>query len=257
MSGHEQGEPAPECPSWIVVDLGEFVMGLGPRAEENPPHPVRVPAFELARSPVTRAEYQRFLNATGHAEPPFWREAAFGDPRMPAIGPSWHDAMAYCAWFSELHSERLSGRLDGRLDGPVRLPSEAEWECAAKAGRDVIYPWGDDPPESLPDYASRWLEGPEPVDAYPSLHPLGFLGLGENVHEWCSDWYDAAYYSRSPAIDPRGPERGHRRSARGGSWRHAIKVSRCAARSSIPPEMRYSDFGFRLARDAETRGGSR
>ncbi|HVS15723.1 MAG TPA: SUMF1/EgtB/PvdO family nonheme iron enzyme [Thermoanaerobaculia bacterium] len=249
MSGHEQGEPAPERPSWIVVDLGEFVMGGGPRVEENPPHPVRVPAFELARTPVTRADYQRFLDATGHAEPPFWREEAFGHPRMPAVGPSWEDATTYCAWFSELLSERLGGL--------VRLPSEAEWECAAKAERNVIYPWGDEPPESLPDYASRWLEGPEPVDAYPSRHPLGFLGLAENVHEWCSDWYDPAYYSRSPAIDPRGPERGHRRSARGGSWRHAIKVSRCAARSSIPPEMRYSDFGFRLARDADNGGRSR
>jgi formylglycine-generating enzyme required for sulfatase activity len=129
----------------------------------------------------------------------------------------------------------------------VRLPSEAEWECAAKAGREALYPWGDDPPESLPDYERRWRAGPEPVDAYPSRHPLGFLGLGENVHEWCADWYDAGYYAVSPAEDPRGPAHGTRRASRGGAWRHAIKVSRCAARSSIPPTMRYSDYGFRLA----------
>jgi formylglycine-generating enzyme required for sulfatase activity len=232
-------------PRFIAVDGGELLMGGGPRAEENPAHRVRVPAFELAQVPVTRAEYQlfldSFLDAAGCAEPPFWREPAFADPRMPAVGPSWDDATAYCAWLSQ------------RLGRRVRLPSEAEWECAAKAGREVLYPWGDDPPESLPDYAHRWLDGPEPVGAYPSLHPLGFLGLGENVHEWCSDWFDAGYYARSPTFDPRGPERGRRRSARGGSWRHAVKVSRCAARSSIPPDRRYSDFGFRLARDVAPR----
>ena len=240
-----QLQRALEGGDWIAVELGEFVMGGGPRADENPPHPVRVPPFGLARTPVTRAEYQRFLDATGHPEPPFWRQPPFADPRMPAVGPSWEDAVAYCAWLS------------ARLPQPVRLPSEAEWECAAKAGREVLYPWGDDPPESLPDYQRRWLDGPEPVDAYPSLHPLGFSGLGENVHEWCSDWFDAAYYARSPVLDPRGPERGNRRAARGGSWRHAIKVSRCAARSSIPPDRRYSDFGFRLARGADARTRSR
>jgi formylglycine-generating enzyme required for sulfatase activity len=131
----------------------------------------------------------------------------------------------------------------------VRLPTEAEWEHAAKAGREVVWPWGDDPPEALPDYGRRWLDGPEPVDAYPSLHPLGFLGLGENVHEWCLDWYDARYYEVSPEDGPRGPGQGTRRASRGGSWRHEVKVSRCAARSAIAPGLRYSDYGFRLAAD--------
>ncbi|HVS16923.1 MAG TPA: SUMF1/EgtB/PvdO family nonheme iron enzyme [Thermoanaerobaculia bacterium] len=228
---------SPLLPLWIGVDLGPFTMGGGPRREENPPHPVRVRPFRLAVTPVTRDEYARFLAATVHAPPPFWTEGRYHHPRMPAIGPSWDDATAYCAWLGEQTGE------------PVRLPTEAEWECAAKAGREVIWPWGDEPPESLPAYDRRWRDGPEPVDAYPSLHPLGFLGLGENVHEWCADWFDADYYRVSPEHDPPGPTRGHRRSARGGSWRHAVKVSRCAARSSIPPQMRYSDFGFRLARD--------
>ena len=118
---------------------------------------------------------------------------------MPAVGPSWEDAAAFCAWTGE------------REGFAVRLPTEAEWECAARAGRDVLYPWGDEPPESLPDYAARWLGGPEPVDAYPSLHPLGFLGLGENVHEWCADWYDPRYYEVSPARRP--PRAGRRHPA--------------------------------------------
>ncbi len=231
----------PETPDWIDVPAGSFWMGGGEKANENPRHRVAVSAFRLARTPVTRGEYRLFLDATGHAPPPFWDEPAFADPRMPAVGPSWDDAVGYCEW------------LGGRTGETIRLPTEAEWERAAKAGREVLYPWGDAPPESLPDYERRWRSGPEPVDAYPSLHPWGFLGLGENVHEWCVDWYDAAYYAASPAEDPRGPPAGRRRASRGGAWRHAVKVSRCAARSSIPPQMRYSDYGFRLAAPPSSR----
>jgi formylglycine-generating enzyme required for sulfatase activity len=235
---------------WIDVSGGAFWMGAGPRDaltgaprgtprdNEVPRHQVRLPPFRLARAPVTRGEYQAFLDATHRPAPPFWGEPAFAHPRMPAVGPSWEDAAAFCAWTS------------GTSGVAVRLPSEAEWEGAARAGRDVVYPWGDEPPEALPGYARRWRDGPEPVDAYPSLHPLGFLGLGENVHEWCADWYDPKYYAASPVDDPRGPAAGIRRSSRGGSWRHEVKVSRCAARSAIPPGNRYSDYGFRLAANA-------
>jgi formylglycine-generating enzyme required for sulfatase activity len=227
---------------WIPVEGGGFLMGGGPRDNENPRHLVRLRPFRLARTAVTRADYQRFLDDSGHPAPSFWNEPAFTDPSMPAVGPSWDDATAFCAWAS------------ARLGTPVRLPTEAEWEHAARAGRDVLYPWGDQPPESLPDYPRRWLHGPEPVDAYPSLHPLGFVGLGENVHEWCSDWFDPGYYTVSPADNPPGPATGTRRSSRGGSWRHQIKASRCAARSAIPPAMRYTDYGFRLAADAGPSG---
>lgn len=226
----------PQTPHWIDVPAGWFVMGGGPRDNENPPHRVWVDGFRLARTQVTRQDYQAFLDHTGHTAPPFWDEPRFDHPRKPAVGPSWDDATAYCDWVSGLWGE------------PVRLPTEAEWEAAAKAGRDVLYPWGDDPPESLPEYAERWHDGPEPVDAYPSLHPLGILGLGENVHEWCSDWYDADYYARSPERNPQGADGGKRRASRGGAWRHKIKVSRCAARSAIPPDRQYSDYGFRLAK---------
>ncbi len=222
-------------PDWIAVSGGSFLMGGGPRDEENPVHPVRLSPFRLARTPVLRIDYQAFLDETDHSAPPYWGEPVFGHPRMPAVGPSWDDAVAFCAWATR------------RIGEPVRLPTEAERECAARAGRDVIYPWGNDPPESLPDYATRWGNGPEVCDAYPSRHPLGFFGLGENVHEWCSDRFDAAYYSISPVDDPPGPSTGTRRSSRGGSWRHQVKASRCAARSSIPAHLRYADYGFRIA----------
>lgn len=226
--------PAPDG-YWIDVRGGEFWMGGGPRDAENPRHRVIVSPFRLARSQVTRTEYQRFLDASGQPEPAFWNRPIFDEPTMPAVGPSWEDTAAFCRWLEKEWSE------------PVRLPTEAEWEYAAKAEREVTYPWGDEPPELLIDYPNRWVEGPEPVDRYPSVHPWGFLGLGENVHEWCSDWFDADYYSVSALEDPTGPSEGRRRSSRGGAWRHRIKASSCTHRSSIPPHLHYDDYGFRIA----------
>ena len=93
----------------------------------------------------------------------------------------------------------------------------------------------------------RWKHGPEPVGLYKP-NAYGLYNVGDNVHEWCSDWYDDGYYARSPERNPQGPQSGTRKASRGGSWRHHIKVTRTAARSSIPPEFQYADYGFRIAR---------
>ncbi len=227
-------------PDWIAIPAGSFMMGGGPRSNENPAHEVEVSAFRLARTPVRRAQFQVFLDQTARPEPVEWRNPAFGHPDMPAVGTTWYDAQAYCSWLSE------------HLGMAVRLLTEAEWEWAARGGRDVTYPWGDLPPEDLVDYSSRWLKGPEPVDAYPSIHPWGLLGMCENVHEWCSDWYGADYYAESPRLNPQGPDSGRRRASRGGAWRHDVKVCRVTHRSSIPPDKSYSDYGFRVATAAES-----
>jgi formylglycine-generating enzyme required for sulfatase activity len=107
------------------------------------------------------------------------------------------------------------------------------------------FPWGNDAPESSPDYFSRWRNGPDPVARY-APNAFGIYDICENVHEWSSDWYDPEYYAVSPEKNPRGPVGGKRKASRGGSWRHHVKVSRCSARSSIPPEFQYADYGFRI-----------
>ena len=219
-------------------------MGGGPRDEEQPRHRVTVGPYRLARAPVTRSAYQSFLESTGHEAPPFWDEPRYAKPGLPAVGPSWDDAIVYCAWLGAATGEHLG------------LPTEAEWEYAALAGREATYPWGNGGPDDVEDYDQRWREGPEAIDLYPCRHPWGFVGLGENVHEWCADWYDARYYAVSPERDPQGPKQGRRRASRGGSWRHAVKVTRCAARSSIPPHMRYADYGFRLRAPAPRVGAT-
>jgi sulfatase modifying factor 1 len=229
--------PTPIEPTLVPIPEGWFSMGCQTgRDDEKPIHRVWVDAFELATCQVTNAEYARFLAATGHPAPLHSDDPNSSQPEQPVVATSWFDAAGYCAWLSKLTGRRY------------RLPTEAEWERAARGGVEgTLYPWGDAPPESLPDYATRWKMGPERVAQY-APNAWGLYNLGDNVHEWCADWYDAGYYARSPERNPQGPERGSRRASRGGAWRHHIKVTRTAARSSIPPEFKYADYGFRVAR---------
>jgi formylglycine-generating enzyme required for sulfatase activity len=227
-------------PTLVEIPARWFLMGSDSGQDcELPIHRVWIDTFSLATTQVTNAEYTRFLQATGAAPPPFRNDPNFNHPEQPVAGPSWYEAVRYCEWLGD-----QTGR-------HYRLPTEAEWECAARGGLEQKqFSWGDDPPQSLPDYAKRWLTGPEPVARY-APNAFGLYDIGDNVHEWCSDWYDPNYYAVSPERNPQGPEqcpmKPARKSSRGGSWRHQIKVARCSARSSIPPEFQYADYGFRVA----------
>jgi formylglycine-generating enzyme required for sulfatase activity len=210
---------------FVVVPAGPFLMGdsAGPPAA-RPVHEVWVEAFAIAATPVTNAAYARFLAATEAPAPAFWARPGFDDPEQPVVGVGWDEASAYAAW---------SG---------ARLPTEAEWEKAARGGiRDGRLPWAGPPP------AARFASPPR-VRATPP-NPLGLYDLSGVCHEWCADWYADDYYSVSPAKNPRGPQHGTRRVSRGGAWRHADPWSPVGHRSSLPPALRYSDYGIRLARN--------
>ena len=224
-------------PEMIVIPPGEFLMGCEIGADnERPVHRVFVDELAIGRFAVTNQLYRFFVEAGEQEPPPGWNDAHFNHPDQPVTSVSWFDAFAYCRWLSE-----TTGRL-------YRLPTEAEWERAARGGREgSLFTWGDEAPEHQPNYSELWLNGPERVGRRVP-NGFGLYDISENVHEWCADWYDERYYRSSPAKNPQGPEAGTRRASRGGSWRHQIKITRVAARSSIPPGFRYSDYGFRLAR---------
>jgi sulfatase modifying factor 1 len=210
----------------IYVPAGSFLMGTDSGNEdEQPVHEVFVDAFHIGKFPVTNSEFCEFSGATN------------SDPNLPVTNVSWLDAVEYCKWLSS-----ISGHT-------YRLPTEAEWEYAARSGRaENVYPWGTRNWNEWPELHACFQHGPEAVGSFEP-NSFGIHDMGMNVHEWCSDWYDPLYYKNSPPKNPQGPASGSRRSSRGGSWRHQIKITRCAARSSIPPDYRYADYGFRVVRE--------
>jgi sulfatase modifying factor 1 len=226
-------------PQLVCIPADWFLMGSPSGQDcERPVHRVWIDAFFLAATQVTNAEYASFLSSTKSDPPPFWQDQKFNHPQQPVTGTSWFDAERYCQWLAS-----QTGRA-------YRLPSEAEWERAARGNFEQNdFPWGNDTAQSLPDYAARWQTGPEPVGRH-AANGFGLFNMCDNVHEWCSDWYDSDYYAISPERNPRGPEQGQRKASRGGSWRHHVKATRCSGRSSIPPDFHYADYGFRVACDA-------
>jgi formylglycine-generating enzyme len=221
----------------MTIPAGRFLMGsTDGQDDERPVHEVEISSFDLAVYPVTQQEYAQFLAATGHTIPRDW-PGTLTEEDLPVTGVSWLDAVAYCAWMT------ANGE-------PRRLPTEAEWEYAARGGLSgARYPWGDDIPAWIPNGGRGPLAGPWPV-TLGEPNGYGLFGIGANIHEWCADWHGAGYYAESPSVDPAGPAAGHRRTSRGGAWRHAVTVSTCAQRSKLDPSFRYTDYGFRVARRA-------
>ncbi len=237
VAGSPRGDGSrPLGPATVDVPEGSFVMGSAHgRPDESPPHTVTVGAFRLGQTPVTNAQYAPFVAAGRAPEPPWWRTAAFAGPDQPVVGVTWFETCDYARWLAEV------------TGGSWRLPTEAEWERAARGGlAEAPTPWGAVlPPGEVPDGP---LAGPWPVGR-GTPNGFGLLDIGTIVHEWCLDWYDAASYASSPALAPGGPAEGERRSSRGGSWRHHVRWSPPSARSSLPPGFRYADYGFRVLQE--------
>lgn len=261
----------------VLVPVGEFTMGDDATGEpdEKPAHRVLLPAFLLDRHEVTNAQFARFVAETGYrtdaerqgvahaliggtfgsVEGADWRHlrgpgsSIEGMERHPVVLVSWNDAKAYGDW---------AGR---------RLPTEAEFERALRAGVEGgKYPWGDgeDPPGRPGNFCDEtakaklpgWghivegyddgYERTSPAGSFPQ-NPLGLFDLSGNAWEWCSDWYGADCYGRSPVRDPRGPESGSSRILRGGGWDADRFGLRCSCRDKANPAVRNVYEGFRAA----------
>jgi sulfatase modifying factor 1 len=249
----KNAESPPTTPSTIVskdgvpmvlIPAGEFLMG-SEVSGEGPPHRISLDAFYIDRYEVTNAQYQRFVDATGHRTPQhevdprydLWAGGTFPPEfkTQPVVNVDWHDAAAYCEWAGK------------------RLPTEAEWEKAARGTDGRIYPWGNDPPSPARlNFARRW-EGPQtlrPVGSFEQgRSPYGAYDMAGNVWEWVSDWYGVGYYQVTQERNPRGPGGGSAKVLRGGSWTNLARLVRATHRYGADPEMRNSDTGFRCARD--------
>jgi sulfatase modifying factor 1 len=252
-------------PNLARIPAGEFLMGA-PDAEEDerPVHRVYVSEFFIGRFPVTHDEYARFIRATGYPAPairalpmitaggrddvfkergaPYvWEdnEPPAGHGSHPVVLVRYEDAVAYCRWLSDA------------IARPVRLPTEAEWEKAARGGLEgQRYPWGDEIDSSrcnfLADPASKNQRGTRPTGTF-SPNAYGLYDVIGNVWEWVSDWYHPDYYGSGDARDPRGPASGSLRIVRGGSWvNDDVMMLRCAYRHKVPPDTYGYSVGFRI-----------
>jgi formylglycine-generating enzyme len=256
---------APNVPNLARIPAGDFLMGAADAEEdERPVHRVYVSEFFIGRFAVTHDEYARFVRATGHPAPvirrlpmiadgereSLFRELAapyIWDADQPPVGHGSHpvvlvqydDAMAYCRWLS------------ATIDRPVRLPTEAEWEKAARGGTDgQRYPWGHDIDSSrgnfLTDPAFKRQRGTRPTGTYPP-NAYGLYDVCGNAWEWVTDWYAADFYGRGEMRDPAGPESGSMRILRGGSWvNDDVSMLRCAYRHKVPPDTYSYSVGFRI-----------
>jgi sulfatase modifying factor 1 len=230
----------------IRIPAGWFWMGSREGEgdeDERPQHQVYLDAFYIAETPVTNAEYKKFVDATGHrvpfedwdsAKPYNWdrlrRTFPAGKENHPVVLVSWDDANTYARWAGK------------------RLPTEAEWEKAARGTDRLTYPWGNTFDQSRCNTWESGIQGTTPVGQFRNgASPYGVLDMVGNVWEWCADWYDSNYYKHSPNHNPRGPNTGYSRSLRGGSWSYHQVYARCAARFGGSPGYRLNLLGFRVA----------
>jgi len=244
-------------PQTVPVPAGPFLMGstdeqvaavvadgLAQKVadRERPQHTVTLSEYRIGKYPVTNLEYQAFVQAAGHTPPRHWEGDQYPQDKgnHPVVYVSWEDATAYCRWLAE-----ATGK-------PYRLPTEAEWEKAARGDDGRIYPWGNDWDKDRLNSAEGKINDTTPVGQFSPEgdSPYGAADMAGNVWEWCADWFDEKEYARragQEVTDPQSPAQGSSRVLRGGSIIHDLRRVRSAARLGNYPNLRSWDYGFRVA----------
>ncbi len=248
----------------IYIPEGEFLMGSDEGRNEKPIRSVYLDGYWIGKNVVTVGQYMRFAEET-KSHYPEWKDSnskhyltmgeALTGKDYPIVGVSWEDVVVYCEWLSKI------------LKPSFCLPTEAQWEKAARGTDGRTYPWGNDPligdRANIADkqcylknsfgWEDRSIDDgyafTSPVGSYPrGASPYGALDMAGNVWELCQDWYEENYYIKSSNKNPKGPKSGELRVMRGGSWFDGSDFCRCASRSFYPPARRDCSIGFRLAR---------
>ena len=212
----------------VRIPSGSFLMGEA-RDKDALVHKVYLDAYWIDTREVTNAHYQEFVTASSHASSRYWKDAKYNGASQPVVGISWEDANAYCNWKGK------------------RLPTEAEWERAARGPQSRLYPWGDR--FDIVRTNTRESRSRRPLDVGTFIEgatPEGLLDMSGNVWEWCQDWFDEDYYRISPVNNPTGPESGKKRIIRGGGW--SAPEVHMARRRGEKPDKTYPSLGFRCAR---------
>ena len=234
-----------------LIPAGAFTMGSAEDLpNEAPVHKIYLDAYYIGKTEVTNAEYYPFWVASGGTDSEHtpvsyggefgtWPHIAETRPNYPVIGVAYDSAVAYAKWRG------------------MRLPTEAEWEKAARGVKARRWPWGNTFAQRIKNttiHANVWKQSGtqlQPVSTYPTgVSPYGAYDMAGNVWEWVSDWYSETFYRRSPDRNPKGPAVGSRRVVKGGSWLNPEVLARCSTRIGQHPAIGTSFIGFRLAKDA-------
>jgi len=223
----------------VYVPAGDFTMGFdrGSRKDMAPGHSVTLDSFWIDKTEVTNAQYAMCVSAkacdepedkTSHNRVKYYNGEQYAN--FPVVNISWNDAADYCKW---------AGRT---------LPTEAQWEKAARGTDARVYPWGDKMPSTSLTNFNNPLGDTVMTGSYPDGASLyGALDMAGNVREWTADWYDETYYKTSPKENPQGPDFGYKRTVRGGSWGDDMSNIRVFIRWSMIPITRSNELGFRCA----------
>jgi formylglycine-generating enzyme required for sulfatase activity len=230
----------------VMIPAGEFLMGSPEgqgRADEWPQRSVYLDAFAIDQVEVTNERYMAFVTATGHRNPPNPYGtgplvSVKGIEQLPVVQSTWYDAKAYCSWAKK------------------RLPTEAEWEKAARGTDGRLFPWGNEPATLKRANFDREWEEDKTLYPVGSLlggdSPYGVKDMAGNAREWVADWYEADYYKQAPVRNPQGPDKkGVVRSIRGGSWHSPVADITTTARGRGGFALQTHGTGFRCARSLD------